>query len=223
MHPRLARRQYPNIQSAAPPTGEQAHLMPENAQPAFQPIHGEPIYIEELPRHNRDGDYKNIALDTYPVSAPSHGNSFADFDAAKGFRPLTPKPKKPSIRQRHRGFFKFLGSLTAFCVLGALLAIPIIVTADARDVGDADDQTRQTRNIIYYTFIMLENVLAMTGVFYVIAMLLPYAFRFVAHYINPAYARYWRALIILRTPIVALFAVIAGYVSLYIVSTIRIQ
>lgn len=190
------------------------HQAPPAVHAGYQAEHGVPTYTS--PRANRytpyeqsndigqavSSEYKNVDLSDYPVRGSVSDQSI-----------FVMQDKKPSLRQRFPGIFKLIQSLVAFCIIGALLAIPIILTYDAWDSKPTDSKARRDRNLVFYIFVMLEMVWAMTGVAYVIAMVLPYLFRFVAHYVNPAHKRYWRVFIMMRNPIVILLAVCSGWIS----------
>jgi hypothetical protein len=136
-----------------------------------------------------------------------------------------------------RSLYGPLKFVIIFGVIGALLAIPVIVI-DADDIiakaeiGDIDAFfAQQTRQVLYYIFGWLFiSWIGLAGSF-AIGTVLPYVFRFVARYftpcippcpqkrdpltlsptryVNPAHMRYWRVLRTLRRPIS-----IAGLVSI---------
>lgn len=229
MPSRLGRRQYPEAGHDVSTPIEQAHLMPHNPQQSFEAAHGTPTYISDLPssyiagaeqtQTDHSTDYKDINLNAYPV--PSYSGTREN--TGQDWTPPVMKRRKQPLRDRHKSVFKVIQRVIAFLFVAALLAIPIIVTADAREPDDASNKVRQNRNLIFYIFVMLENIWACAGVFYLIALVLPYLFRFVAHYVNPAHERYWRTLVILRLPLVVLFTIISGYICLTIVSRLALR
>ncbi|KAK0710046.1 hypothetical protein B0T26DRAFT_653339 [Lasiosphaeria miniovina] len=106
--------------------------------------------------------------------------------------------------------------LIIMAVPGLLLAIPIFVTMNNKDLDDdaidAADQ-RQTRQLVFWLFLWLEVSWLGGCVAYGIGCALPYIFRFVARYVNPAHARYWRIIRVMRKPITVIGFVVASYAT----------
>lgn len=173
-------------------------------------------YVPEEPaastRRQYGSEYKQVHPETYAVPS-SHALS-----TEIGPMPIHLPPRKRGIRQRYSGLFDLLQGVVVFGIVGVILAIPILVTADARESHEGDTDTRQTRNLVYYVFCVLLTTWGMTGCFYLLAVILPIIFYFVAHYVNPAHKKYWRIMVMMRRPITFFFAPISGFLALLIVS-----
>ncbi|KAB5518871.1 hypothetical protein GE09DRAFT_977795 [Coniochaeta sp. 2T2.1] len=106
-------------------------------------------------------------------------------------------------------------------VVGIPLAIPIIIFRQDLDVlANVDDTTtvesverRQYRQLVYYLFAWFETCWLGFWASDVIGLGLPYVFRFVARYVNPAHQRYWRVFRVLHRPITIIGLVVTAYIS----------
>ncbi|KAL2133492.1 hypothetical protein VTI74DRAFT_2257 [Chaetomium olivicolor] len=102
-----------------------------------------------------------------------------------------------------------------FGIVGALLAIPVILINDDEIVekaliGDIDAFfAQQTRQVVYYIFGWLFFTWLGLAICFLLGTIIPHFFRFIARYVNPAHQRYWRILRTMRTPFC-----IAGTVSI---------
>ncbi|KAK3380819.1 hypothetical protein B0H63DRAFT_450216 [Podospora didyma] len=99
---------------------------------------------------------------------------------------------------------------------GILLSIPVIINRNNKFLDDnAIDSAdaRQDKQVIFYIFLWL--VISWIGVClsYLLGCALPYIFRFIARYLNPAHLRYWRTMRVMKRPIAAVGLVMASYLS----------
>lgn len=204
------RRQYPS----ADLSNEQSQLMSDGIQSAAQ--HGVPMYTSSAAdRYTPYGQdqqddskgFKTIDLDSYAVPGSTDEK-----------QPMRFMDEKKTLRQKHPILFKTIQAAACFFIIAFLLTIPILVTFDARETTEDDAKSRIRKNLVFWIFITLLANWAFVGVFYIIAMLFPYIFRLVAHYVNPAHERYWRVFIMMRSPIVILFGVIGSYITVFTVS-----
>ncbi|KAK4143917.1 uncharacterized protein C8A04DRAFT_11888 [Dichotomopilus funicola] len=106
-----------------------------------------------------------------------------------------------------------------FGIVTALLVIPtVVIDADnvksRAEFGDdeAGFSAQQTRLVTYYVFGWLWFSWIALAACYAFGTVLPYVFRFVARYVNPGHARYWRVLRTMRGPICYVGLVTFSYV-----------
>ncbi|KAK0707861.1 hypothetical protein B0H67DRAFT_496581 [Lasiosphaeris hirsuta] len=118
--------------------------------------------------------------------------------------------------------FWLIRFLIVVSFFGLLLAIPVIVY---RDIENADENTseeeikdRLDRLWVYNIFQWLMISWIGLAVFYLFGTALPYIFRFVARYVNPAHARYWRILRVLRRPFCLIGLNLVSYIAFLLIA-----
>ena len=130
-------------------------------------------------------------------------------------------PVKPPRSLLKRQLFWALRYFSVVIVVVALLLIPVLVTRQSA-VTELDDP-RSTSNLVFYIFLWLL-VTWLAGTFAdLMAILLPYGYRLLARYFNPAHQRYWRLFRALRRPIRFLGTVAFGYIAFTVVCVPRLQ
>jgi hypothetical protein len=137
-----------------------------------------------------------------------------------------------------RNLYGPLKFVIIFGVIGALLAIPVIVIdvdniESKAALGDLDAfLAQQTRQVLYYVFGWLLISWVGLAISFAVGTALPYIFRFIARYatslyptcppshlhrrfryVNPAHARYWRVFRTLRTPLCIAGLVTISYIG----------
>ncbi|KAL1840933.1 hypothetical protein VTJ49DRAFT_7592 [Mycothermus thermophilus] len=140
----------------------------------------------------------------------------------------TPPPNYRTAEGKYRryilgllyGPFKFV---VIFGVVAALLLIPVLVVgkepAVKYEIGDDVEayfeafDAQQRRFLVYYIFGWLLISWLGLAFCYALGTVLPYMFRFVARYVNPAHARYWRIFRTLRRPICITGLITASYIG----------
>ncbi|GAB1315562.1 hypothetical protein MFIFM68171_05772 [Madurella fahalii] len=138
----------------------------------------------------------------------------------------TEEPREPNYRTASgkyrfylwRNLYPAIKFIIIFGVVGVLLAIPVIVIngeeISAKANIDLDDfLAQQTRQLVYYIFGWLFVSWIGLAISYLIGTALPYLFRFVARYVNPAHMRYWRILRTMRRPICVVGVVTTSYIA----------
>ncbi|KAF4629970.1 hypothetical protein G7Y89_g8170 [Cudoniella acicularis] len=106
--------------------------------------------------------------------------------------------------------------------VGLILAIPLIALqnyADLSDATDAEVAAGTSKNTIFYVFAWFETTWLFTCLVDICIMAVPYAFRLLSRFINPAWHRYWRVLRALRKPVVVLASIVICFLSLSIFIT----
>ncbi|KAK4183181.1 putative Mechanosensitive ion channel [Podospora australis] len=120
-----------------------------------------------------------------------------------------------------KNVFKVLQFLIIFGVVGVILAIPVIVIGNQDIIKKADLEEEEflrqrNKQTVYYVFLWLLISWICFAIVFVIASALPYIFRFVARYVNPAHMRYWRIMRTLLRPICITGVVCCSYVAFMI-------
>ncbi|KAI5459649.1 Mechanosensitive ion channel-domain-containing protein [Mariannaea sp. PMI_226] len=128
---------------------------------------------------------------------------------------MIPPPTAVSHRKRIGSWA--LSYITGVVLVGVALLIPVILfQKDSNLEGEEDDLTveqRQYKNLVYYLFLWLFIswlALVFSDIF---ALFLPYLFRFIARYVNPAHRKYWRMFRNLRLPIAMVGGTVVCFVS----------
>ncbi|KAH8902101.1 hypothetical protein BR93DRAFT_887864 [Coniochaeta sp. PMI_546] len=99
-------------------------------------------------------------------------------------------------------------------VVGVPLAIPVIVFRNDQILDDDETiEQRQYRQLVFYLFAWLLTCWLGFWASDALGLALPYIFRFVARYVNPAHQRYWRVMRVMRRPITIIGTVITAYIS----------
>ncbi|KAI6467622.1 hypothetical protein MCOR17_004386 [Pyricularia oryzae] len=132
--------------------------------------------------------------------------------------PVTePEPELPppvKQHQRRKMVFYALRYFLIVAVVAVLLVVPVIVKQnDAEiDLTDSDAVRRLKKDqVVFWTFIWLSISWLGFVLFDLIGLALPYLFRFVARYVNPAHQKYWRFLRVVRRPICLFFGIALMY------------
>ena len=127
-------------------------------------------------------------------------------------------PVKPPRSFVKRQLFWALRYFAVVVVVGALLAIPIIVSRKSAIVED-DDPDIANKNLIFYIFLwLLITWLAGTAAD-LTALALPYIYRLLARYFNPAHQKYWRMFRAMRRPIRFMGTFAFCFITFTVVST----
>jgi len=129
-------------------------------------------------------------------------------------------PVKPQRSFLLRQVFWALRYFGVVVVVAALLVIPVAVKRDSAFTDDADP--RSTDNLIFYLFLWLLVTWLAGTLADLAAMALPYVYRLLARYFNPAHQKYWRVFRALRRPIRFLGTVAFGYIAFAIVRCSRV-
>ncbi|KAK4228633.1 putative Mechanosensitive ion channel [Podospora fimiseda] len=109
-----------------------------------------------------------------------------------------------------KNLYKVLKFFIIFGFVGIILAIPVIVIGNDKVNKRAEFPTEEEffaqreRQTVYYIFMWLLATWVCFAVFYVFAMAMPYIFRFVARFVNPAHMRYWRITVGLNVALLAI-------------------
>ncbi|KAK4198786.1 putative Mechanosensitive ion channel [Triangularia verruculosa] len=118
--------------------------------------------------------------------------------------------------------YKLLRFLIIFGFVGIILAIPVIVIGN-KDIVKKEDAlddeqffAQRSQKTLYYVFVWLLVTWICFAVTYVLASALPYIFRLVARYVNPAHMRYWRIIRTLRRPICIFVTICCSYIAFII-------
>ncbi|TLS31338.1 hypothetical protein PpBr36_02569 [Pyricularia pennisetigena] len=128
--------------------------------------------------------------------------------------PVTePEPElPPPVKQHHRQNMVFyaLRYLSIVVVVTGLLMVPVFVKRNEAeiDLTDSDAVKRLKKDqAVFWTFVWLVASWLGFVLFDLIGLMLPYLFRFVARYVNPAHQKYWRFLRVVRRPICLFFGI----------------
>jgi len=124
-------------------------------------------------------------------------------------------PAKPPRSFFLRQVFWALRYFSVVIVVAALLLIPVLVTRQSAIV-ELDDP-RSTTNLIFYLFLWLLVTWLAATLADLAALALPYVYRLLARYFNPAHQKYWRMFRALRRPIRFLGTVAFGYIAFSVV------
>jgi len=139
------------------------------------------------------------------------------------------EPKKTSHRTASTSFLshnsRFIFWLIKFVLVvgtvAVLLAIPIIIYHDVEtfpdDATDADFKARLGHLWLYNIFMFFLVSWLGIAFFYILGTALPYIFRFVARYVNPAHARYWRIIRVMRKPLCYVGGTFVAYLAFSLV------
>ncbi|KAM7196962.1 Mechanosensitive ion channel protein 8 [Rhypophila sp. PSN 637] len=99
-------------------------------------------------------------------------------------------------------------------VIGVPLSIPVIIYRDYQDIlPEPIDPVAESRQFLFYLFYWLEISWIALCLSFLVGTALPYVFRFIARYVNPAHVRYWRVLRVLRRPITLAGFLIVSFAS----------
>ncbi|KAF2149102.1 hypothetical protein K461DRAFT_316011 [Myriangium duriaei CBS 260.36] len=146
------------------------------------------------------------------------GNYTPDITISNDTKEGTPlRPVYPKVQSHswHR-LLKIGRSLLVLLLVGIPLAIPIIIYRNDSTV-DLENETpkqKQHRQLTFYVFCWLLTTWLGGFLFYCLGCWLPYLFRFVARYVNPAHQRYWRVFRVMRRPVTLLGLDIVAYLAL---------
>jgi hypothetical protein len=140
--------------------------------------------------------------------------------------PTMSQPMEPQGRQHNyrtatgkyrwyllRSFYGPLKFVLIFGTVAVLLAVPsMVIDVDAIEakaaMGDMDAfLAQQQQQTVYYVFGWLLFSWLGLAFFFAVGTAVPYVFRFVARYVNPAHMRYWRVLRTMRRPFCVAFGV----------------
>ncbi|KAK4654983.1 hypothetical protein QC762_405790 [Podospora pseudocomata] len=119
--------------------------------------------------------------------------------------------------------YKFIRFLIIFGFVGIILAIPVIVIGN-KDIIKKEDAlddeqffAQRSEKTVYYIFVWLLVTWVCFAITYIFASALPFIFRLVARYVNPAHMRYWRIIRTLRRPICIFVTICCSYIA-YIIT-----
>ncbi|KAK4168196.1 putative Mechanosensitive ion channel [Cladorrhinum sp. PSN259] len=117
-----------------------------------------------------------------------------------------------------KNLYKVLKFILIFGTVGVILAIPVIVIGNDKVMKKAEitlDEffAQKDRQTVYYIFLWLLATWICFAIFYMFASALPYIFRFVARFVNPAHMRYWRVIRTLKRPVCIIGVVSCSFVA----------
>lgn len=126
------------------------------------------------------------------------------------------------LSHNSRFIFWFIKFVLVVGTISVLLSIPIIIYHDVEtfpdDATEADFKARLGRLWLYNIFSFLLVSWLGIACFYILGTALPYVFRFVARYVNPAHARYWRIIRVMRKPLCYVGGTFVAFLAFEIVS-----
>ncbi|KAK0644083.1 hypothetical protein B0T16DRAFT_447842 [Cercophora newfieldiana] len=136
-----------------------------------------------------------------------------------------PPPEKTSHSTASASYFahhgKFIVWFIKFILVAALvsvlLAIPIAILRDIENFpeGATEEELRDRLSRLYVYNVFIFLLISWLGIafFFLLGTALPYVFRLVARYVNPAHARYWRIVRVLRRPLCWLGSVFVSFLA----------
>ncbi|KAL8349004.1 hypothetical protein RB598_001998 [Gaeumannomyces tritici] len=125
----------------------------------------------------------------------------------------------PPPVEAHKRRQLWLWALRYFLVVAVVfvaLLVPILVTEKDGNVDLSDAaavKSKRKSQLIYYVFSWLLVSWVSFVFFDLVGLALPYMFRFIARYVNPAHQKYWRFLRTMRLPICLTFGIVICFVS----------
>ena len=125
-------------------------------------------------------------------------------------------PVKPPRSLFKRQLFWALRYFSVVIIVAVLLLIPVLITRKSAITEDEDP--RAASNLVFYIFLWLLVTWLAGTLADLVAVILPYAYRLLARYFNPAHQKYWRLFRALRRPIRLLGTVAFGYIAFTVVS-----
>ncbi|KAK0616462.1 hypothetical protein B0T14DRAFT_435937 [Immersiella caudata] len=131
-----------------------------------------------------DGSSDNIP----PKAAQSHSTASASWFSHNG-----------------RFILWFVKFVVVWAVVSVLLAIPVAIYRDIENFPEeaTPEELKERLRPLYiynvFTFLLVSWV--SIAFFYLLGTTLPYIFRFIARYVNPAHTRYWRIVRVMRKPL----------------------
>ncbi|KAK3315965.1 hypothetical protein B0H66DRAFT_478619 [Apodospora peruviana] len=95
-----------------------------------------------------------------------------------------------------------LKCVSIVCLVGLPISIPMILYRKYQGpLSKPIDPVAENRQLLFFIFAWLLTTWLGLCVSYGLGSALPYIFRFIARYVNPAHVRYWRIFRVLRRPI----------------------
>jgi hypothetical protein len=156
-----------------------------------------------------------------PAGAMQRGKDYS-YDGANNMLPTHEFTKsRDRITRRNRKAATYpIKWLAVTILVSFIIAIPMIVLKDSlqgTDVADLADieliYRNQWRNLGFWICAWLLVCWISLCFWHLIAKALPYAFRRVCEYINPAHVRYWKIFRFLKWPVTALGGIVFGFVA----------
>ncbi|KAK3693238.1 hypothetical protein B0T22DRAFT_420432 [Podospora appendiculata] len=108
-----------------------------------------------------------------------------------------------------------LKRLVVVVIISTPFVVPVVLYRDYQDLGqDYSDQQRQDRQQLAF-YICSWLLISWLGlcVSFCLGCAIPYIFRFVSRYFNPAHRRYWRVFRAMRRPVTLIGFLVASYIS----------
>lgn len=168
-----------------------------------------------------------VVNETRSIETPNHSETNASKTVQDPIEEEGPEPPRHSafgVHYRWQLALYFVRYVVVVAVIGIILAIPVIVFDKDQDLEDTSleaTERRQYNNLIYYIFAWLLTTWMCAVIADLVALSLPYLFRLIARYVNPAHQKYWRVFKTMRRPICWLGAVIGSFIAFTVVSIRR--
>ena len=170
------------------------------------------------------GDYINVGPSTMDESKQEP--EYASTRSSAHYQP-PPYPPPDLIRssddnqstwQRHGHRIKLFFGLAIMVGVAAALVIPVIALRPTEDWTEEETPAQSKKQLDFHIYVWLFISWTNLLLWFFLAIMFPYIFKFIFGFLNPGKAKYWHMFRLMRTAITFLGASIGCYIAYIIVS-----